>query len=71
MTESEYVQQLVSLGSTLKTAQEVARLSFVEISEADYDAAENATWDEDRSEQATDYYESFYSGLLRIPEAHW
>ena len=70
MTEFEYVQFLVSLGSTVRTAQEVARLSFAEISEADYDAAENGTWDEDRLEQAITYYESSHSGL-GIPEAHW
>ena len=69
MTEPEYVEQLVSLGSTLETAQEVARLSFEEISEADYDAAENATWDEERLAQAMTHYESLHTGL-GIPESH-
>ena len=69
MTESEYVSQLVSLGSTLKTAQEVARLSFEELSEADYDATENATWDEERLAQAMTHYESLHTGL-GIPESH-
>ena len=69
MTESEYIQQLVTTGSCLDAAREIARVSFESASEADYDDAENDSWDDVRYESAVAHGESAHSGM-GIPETN-
>ena len=67
MTEFEYIQQLVATGSCLDAAREIARVSFEGASEADYDDAENDSWDDVRYAPAVAPGESAHSGT-GIPE---